>query len=73
MIPFVCQLERVRYTIGAHHMFDDHNDNNEDNITLDKLDDLWHSPISEWDIVPTSPTSRIDYSGQSKWSIDHVE
>ena len=48
-------------------------DNNEDDITLDKLDSLWHSPISEWDIVPTSPTSRIDYSGQSNWSTDHVE
>ena len=49
----------------------DHDD--EGNTTLDKLDSLWHSPISEWDLIPVSPTSRVEYSDQSKWSIDHVE
>ena len=72
MIRFACQLERVRYTIGVHHMYD-HDDIEE--ITLDKLDSLWHSPISEWDLIPVSPTSRIDYSNNNAqgWSIDHVE
>ena len=45
---------------------------NIEEITLDKLDSLWHSPISEWDIVPVSPTSRIDYSGKSR-STDYVD
>ena len=51
----------------------DHDDIEE--ITLDKLDSLWHSPISEWDLIPVSPTSRIDYSNNNAqgWSIDHVE
>jgi hypothetical protein len=29
-----------------------------DAITLDKLERLWSSPISDWEIVPVSPTSR---------------